>query len=57
VLKKFKQKSFAAAIDRDDIVRGADDLGVPLEEHIQFVVDAMAGIAAELGLVAGDGAS
>lgn len=52
VLKKFKQKSFAAAINRDDIVRGAEDLGVPLDEHIQFVVDAMAGIAGELGLAA-----
>jgi putative nucleotidyltransferase with HDIG domain len=50
VMKKFKQKSFAAAINRDDIVRGAADLGVPLEEHIQFVADAMAGVAAELGL-------
>ncbi|MEX2185854.1 MAG: HD domain-containing protein [Pirellulales bacterium] len=56
VLKRFKQKSFAAAINRDDITRGAEDLGVPLDEHIQFVVDAMSGIAAELGLAA-DGAS
>jgi len=50
VRKKMKQKSFAAAIKREDIVRGAKDLGVELNEHIQFVVDAMHGIAAELGL-------
>ena len=50
VKKKMKQKSFAAAVNRDDIVRGADDLGVDLSEHIQFVVDAMSEIASELGL-------
>jgi predicted hydrolase (HD superfamily) len=50
VLKKMKQKSFAAAVKREDIVRGAEDLGVPLEEHIQFVIDAMSANAAELGL-------
>jgi predicted hydrolase (HD superfamily) len=42
VRKKMKQKSFAAAINRDDVVRGAEDLGVELNEHIQFVIDAMA---------------
>ena len=36
---------------RDNIVRGAADLGVDLDEHIQFVIDAMAGIARELGLL------
>lgn len=50
VRKKMKQKSFAAAINREDIVRGAEDLGVDLSEHIQFVIDAMAGIAPQLGL-------
>ncbi|MBX7075484.1 MAG: HDIG domain-containing protein [Pirellulales bacterium] len=50
VKKKFKQKTFAAAINRDDITRGAADLGVPLDEHIQFVIDAMQGVAEELGL-------
>ena len=52
VMKKFRQKNFAAAINRDDITRGAADLGVPLEEHVQFVIDAMAGSAEELGLAA-----
>lgn len=50
VKKKMKQKSFAAAVRRDDLVRGAEDLGVDLTEHIQFVIDAMATIADRLGL-------
>ena len=50
VEKKLKQKSFAQSVSREDIVRGAADLGIELREHIQFVIDAMAGIAAELGL-------
>lgn len=51
VKKKMKQKSFAAAVSRDDIVRGAADLGVDLDEHIQFVIDAMSAAADALGLV------
>ena len=50
VKKKMKQKSFAAAVNRDDIVRGAEDLGVDLTEHIQFVIEAMTKIADELDL-------
>lgn len=50
VRKKMKQKSFAAAIDRKDIVRGAEDLEVDLNEHIQTVINAMAEIADQLGL-------
>jgi putative nucleotidyltransferase with HDIG domain len=53
VRKKMQQKSFAANVNRDDIVRGAADLGIELNEHIQFVIDAMAGIASELGLDSG----
>jgi putative nucleotidyltransferase with HDIG domain len=41
VRKKMKQKSFAAAVNRDDIVRGADELGVDLNEHIEFVAAAL----------------
>ena len=52
VKKKLKAKGFAASINRDDIARGAADLGVELEEHIQFVIDAMTPIADELGLTA-----
>ncbi len=57
VKKKMKQKSFAAAINRDDIVRGAEDLGEPIDEHIQFVIDAMCPIGGELGLVRNDSTS
>ena len=50
VRKKMKQRSFAAAVSRDDIINGAEDLGVELNEHIQFVIDAMTQIAEQLGL-------
>jgi putative nucleotidyltransferase with HDIG domain len=50
VRKKMQQKSFAANVNREDIERGAVDLGVALDAHIQFVIDAMATVAAELGL-------
>lgn len=50
VKKKMKQKAFAAAVNRDDIVRGAEDLGVEIDEHIQLVIDAMAEMADDLGL-------
>ncbi len=50
VRKKLKQASFAAAVNRDDITRGAADLGVDLDEHIEFCGAAMESIAAELGL-------
>jgi putative nucleotidyltransferase with HDIG domain len=52
VRKKMKQKSFAAAVKREDIEQGAQMLGLPLDEHIQNVITAMHGIAPELGLVA-----
>ena len=52
VKKKMKSKGFAASVSRDDMIRGAADLGVELDEHIQFVIGAMDGIARELGLVA-----
>ena len=50
VRKKMKLKGFAAAVSRDDIIRGAADLGVDLDEHIQQVIDAMAQAAEILGL-------
>ena len=50
VKKKLKDKAFARAVNRDDVRNGAEDLGVDLGEHIEFVRDAMATIAAELGL-------
>jgi putative nucleotidyltransferase with HDIG domain len=49
VRKKMKQKSFAAAVNRDDIVRGAEELGVDLNEHIEFVASALRERSDELG--------
>ena len=57
VKKKLKQKSFAAAVNRDDITRGASDLGVELDEHIQFVIEALVPIASELDLRGSGGGS
>ncbi len=50
VRKKMKDKAFARSVNREDIVKGAADLGVDLEEHIAFCIEAMKAIAVELGL-------
>ncbi len=50
VKKKLKDKAFARSVNRDDIYKGAEELGIPLDEHIQFVIDAMRSIADKLGL-------
>jgi putative nucleotidyltransferase with HDIG domain len=50
VRKKMKDKAFARSVNRDDIVNGARDLGVDLDEHIAFCIEAMKEIAGELGL-------
>jgi putative nucleotidyltransferase with HDIG domain len=50
VRKKMKDKAFARSVNRDDIVNGAAALGVELEEHIAFCIEAMKGVAGELGL-------
>ena len=50
VRKKMKDKGFARGVNRDDIVKGAEELGVDLNEHITFVIAAMDGEAAALGL-------
>ena len=55
VKKKMKAKGFARGVNRDDVVRGAADFGVDLDEHIQFVIDAMKPHAADLGLLRGSG--
>jgi predicted hydrolase (HD superfamily) len=52
VRKKLKQPSFAAGVDRDQIERGARELEVDFDEHVQLVIDAMAQRADELGLTA-----
>ncbi|HUK13167.1 MAG TPA: HDIG domain-containing protein [Thermoanaerobaculaceae bacterium] len=49
-LKRMKEKAFARSVNRDDIRRGAEEIGMELPAHIAFVRDAMAGIAPELGL-------
>jgi predicted hydrolase (HD superfamily) len=50
VKKKMKDKAFARAVSREDIIKGAEDLGVPLDEHIAFVIAALKKRAADLGL-------
>jgi putative nucleotidyltransferase with HDIG domain len=50
VKKKMKDKAFARAVSRDDIINGAEGLGVPLDEHIQFCIGAMKKNKDELGL-------
>ncbi len=50
VKKKMKDKAFARSVNREDIVEGAAELGVPLDEHIDFCIRAMQARAAELGL-------
>lgn len=50
VRKKMKDKAFARGVNRDDVISGAADLGVDLDWHIQFVVDAMRARAESLGL-------
>jgi putative nucleotidyltransferase with HDIG domain len=50
VRKKMKDKAFARSVNRENITEGAAELGVDLEEHIAFCIEAMKGIAGELGL-------
>ncbi|HJZ61509.1 MAG TPA: hypothetical protein VKD47_05040, partial [Miltoncostaeaceae bacterium] len=52
VRKKLKQPSFAAGVDREDVIAGAAEIGRDLDEHIAFVIAAMRPIAGELGLPA-----
>jgi putative nucleotidyltransferase with HDIG domain len=55
VRKKMKDKAFARSVSRNDIVTGAAELGVDLEEHIAFCIEAMNGIADKLGLAGSAG--
>lgn len=49
VRKRMKDKAFARSVSREDIVKGAEELGIPLDEHIAFCIQAMRGIAGALG--------
>lgn len=50
VKKKMKDKAFAKGVNRDDVILGAQELGVDLDDHIQFVIEAMRGVADAIGL-------
>lgn len=52
VRKKMKDKAFARAVSRDDIIDGASELGVDLDAHIVVVIDSLKAVAVDLGLVA-----
>ncbi len=52
VRKKMKDRGFARAINRDDLLKGANDLGVELDEHIRFVAEALKPVASQLGVSA-----
>lgn len=52
VKKKLKQASFAAAVPREDLFRGAEELGVDFDQHVQFCIDALESVADSLGLTA-----
>ena len=49
VKKKLKDKAFARNVNREDIAQGCAELGIPMEEHVQFVIESMKSISAELG--------
>lgn len=50
VKKKLKDKGFARAVSREDIMKGVEELGIPMEEHIEFCIDAMKKVKDHLGL-------
>jgi putative nucleotidyltransferase with HDIG domain len=53
VRKKLKDRAFARTVNREDVYRGAAELGVDLDAHIAFVAEALAGVASEVGLARG----
>jgi len=50
VKKKLKDKGFARGVNREDVIRGAEELGVPLDDHIAFVLEALRPVEQSLGL-------
>ena len=57
VRKKMKDKGFARNVDREDITKGAEQLGVGLDEHIDFVIDSLKPVASQLGIAGTAGTS
>ena len=57
VRKRMKDKAFARSVSRDDIINGAADMGIDLDQHITFCIEAMKGIAAALGLTGAQAAT
>ncbi len=55
VKKKLKDKAFARSVNRDDIRQGVEELGVDLDEHIRFVIDALRPVQKEIGLNSASG--
>ncbi|MGH9882650.1 MAG: HAD family hydrolase, partial [Pyrinomonadaceae bacterium] len=55
VKKKLKDKAFARSVNRDDIRQGIEELGVDLDEHIRFVIDALRPVQEKIGLNSGSG--
>ncbi len=53
VKKKLKDKAFARGVNRDEVIQGAQEMGIPLDEHIQFLIGALAPQEESLGLGAG----
>jgi putative nucleotidyltransferase with HDIG domain len=53
IRKKMRDKAFARSVSREDIINGAQELGVDLDEHIGFCIEALKSIAGELGLAGG----
>jgi predicted hydrolase (HD superfamily) len=57
VKKKLKDKAFARSVNRDDIYQGVQELGVELDDHIQFVIDSLKPVQKEIGLGPREGAA
>ena len=57
VKKKLKDRAFAKGVNRDDVRRGAEELAIPLEEHIAYCLEAMRSAAAQLGLAGSSAAA
>lgn len=50
VIKKLKDKGFAAKVERDEVYKGVEMIGIPLDQHIAFIIDVLKANKAELGI-------